>query len=215
MGCGFEEMTRRIKDEGIVAIVRGDFPAHKVLEIGDALLAAPLLVMEVTLNTPGALELIGMLRARFGENMIIGAGTVRTAEQFDAAAAAGAQFTVAPGSNPEVIARAGNAGILHIPGVYTATEADRARADGVRLLKLFPADIGGPAYLKALRAPLDDIEFVPTGGIGPENAAAWASAGAAAIGAGSSLVTGPNQPMADLIERARALRRAWQSDSSS
>lgn len=215
MGCRFDEVTRRIKDEGIVAIVRGDFPAHKVLEIGDALLAAPVPVMEVTLNTPGALELIRMLRARFGENMIIGAGTVRTVDQFDGAAAAGAQFTVAPGSNPEVIARARNVDILHIPGVYTATEADRAQADGARLLKLFPADIGGPAYLKALRAPLDDIEFVPTGGIGPENAAAWANAGAAAIGAGSSLVTGPNQPMADLIERARALRRAWQSDGNS
>ena len=214
MGCGFDEMTRRIKDEGIVAIVRGDFPAQKVVEIGDALLAAPVLVMEVTLNTRGALELIGMLRARFGENMVIGAGTVRTAQQFDAAAAAGAQFTVAPGSNSEVIAQAGTADILHIPGVFSATEADRARADGARLLKLFPADIGGPAYLKALRAPLDDIEFVPTGGIGPENAAAWANAGAAAIGAGSSLVTGPNQPMADLIERARALRRAWQSGGS-
>ncbi len=136
-------------------------------------------------------------------------------KQFDAAAAAGAQFTVAPGSNSEVIAQAGTADILHIPGVFSATEADRARADGARLLKLFPADIGGPAYLKALRAPLDDIEFVPTGGIGPENAAAWANAGAAAIGAGSSLVTGPNQTMADLIERARALRRAWQSGGSS
>ena len=215
MGCGFDEMTRRIKGEGIVAIVRGDFPAQKVVEIGDALLAAPVLVMEVTLNTRGALELIRMLRARFGENMVIGAGTVRTAEQFDAAAAAGAQFTVAPGSNSEVIARAVTADILHIPGVFTATEADRARANGARLLKLFPADIGGPAYLKALRAPLDDIEFVPTGGIGPENAAAWANAGAAAIGAGSSLVTGPNQPMADLIVRARALRRAWQSGGNS
>ena len=214
MGCGFDEMTRRIKDEGIVAIVRGDFPAQKVVEIGDALLAAPVLVMEVTLNTRGALELIGMLRARFGENMVIGAGTVRTVKQFDAAVAAGAQFTVAPGSNSEVFARAGTADILHIPGVFSATEADRARADGAHLLKLFPADIGGPAYLKALRAPLDDIEFVPTGGIGPENAAAWANAGAAAIGAGSSLVTGPNQTMADLIERARALRRAWQSGRS-
>ena len=214
MGCGLEEMARRIKGEGIVAIVRGDFPAQKVVEIGDALLAAPVLVMEVTLNTRGALELIRMLRDRYGENMVIGAGTVRTAEQFDAAVAAGAQFTVAPGSNSEVIARAGTADILHIPGVFTASEAERARADGAHLLKLFPADTGGPAYLKALRAPLDDIEFVPTGGIGPENAAAWANAGAAAIGAGSSLVTGANQPMADLIERARALRRAWHSGGS-
>ena len=171
--------------------------------------------MEVTLNTPGALELIQLLRARFGANMSIGAGTVRSVEQFEAAAAAGAQFTVAPGLNPHVVAQARNAGILHIPGVYTATEADRAHADGSRLLKLFPANIGGPAYLKALRAPLDDVEFVPTGGIAPENAAAWAGAGAAAIGAGSCLVTGPRQPMADLIQRARALRRAWQANDRS
>ena len=211
---GIGEMTSRVLDDGIVAIVRGDFPAHKVLEIGDALLAAPVLVMEVTLNTPGALELIQMLRARFGSNMNVGAGTVRTVDQFDAAAAAGAQFTVAPGLNPAVVARARKTDTLHIPGVYTATEAETAHAAGSRLLKLFPANIGGPAYLKALRAPLDDIQFVPTGGIGPENAAAWARAGAAALGVGSSLVTGPDQPMADLIERARALRQAWQSSAN-
>ena len=211
---GIGEMTRRVLDDGIVAIVRGDFPAHKVLEIGDALLAAPVLVMEVTLNTPGALDLIQMLRARFGINMNVGAGTVRTVEQFDAAAAAGAQFTVAPGLNPAVVARARKTDTLHIPGVYTATEAETAHAAGSRLLKLFPANMGGPAYLKALRAPLDDIQFVPTGGIGPENADAWAKAGAAALGVGSALVTGPDQSMADLIERARALRQAWQPSAN-
>ena len=215
MKLGTDQMAHRVQDDGIVAIVRGDFPAQKILEIGDALLAAPVLVMEVTLNTPGALELIQMLRARFGENMYIGAGTVRTANQFDAAIAAGAQFTVAPGLNPAVVTQARKADILHVPGVYTATEAETACAAGSRLLKLFPANIGGPAYLKALRAPLDDIQFVPTGGIGPDNAAAWATAGAAALGVGSSLVTGPHQPMADLIQRARALRQAWESGNAS
>ena len=215
MNLGTEQMARRVQDDGIVAIVRGDFPAQKILEIGDALLAAPVLVMEVTLNTPGALELIRMLRDRFGENIYIGAGTVRTADQFDAATAAGAQFTVAPGLNPAVVTQARKADILHIPGVYTATEAETACAAGSRLLKLFPANIGGPAYLKALRAPLDDVQFVPTGGIGPDNATAWATAGAAALGVGSSLVTGPHQPMADLIQRARALRQAWESGSAS
>lgn len=215
MTLGTDQMVRRVQDDGIVAIVRGDFPAQKILEIGDALLAAPVLVMEVTLNTPGALELIRMLRARFSENMYIGAGTVRTANQFDAAVAAGAQFTVAPGLNPAVVTQARKADILHIPGVYTATEAETASAAGSRLLKLFPANIGGPAYLKALRAPLDDIQFVPTGGIGPDNAAAWARAGAAALGVGSSLVTGPYQPMADFIQRARALRQAWESGNAS
>lgn len=215
MNLGTDQMARRVQDDGIVAIVRGDFPAQKILEIGDALLAAPVLVMEVTLNTPGALELIRMLRDRFGENMYVGAGTVRTVDQFDAATAAGAQFTVAPGLNPAVVTQARKAEILHIPGVYTATEAEAACATGSRLLKLFPANIGGPAYLKALRAPLDDLLFVPTGGIGPDNAAAWAKAGAAALGVGSALVTGPDQPMADLIQRARALRQAWESGNAS
>ncbi len=215
MSLGPDLMARRVQNDGIIAIVRGDFPAQKILEIGDALLAAPVLFMEVTLNTPGALELIQMLRARFGENMYVGAGTVRTVDQLDAAVAAGAQFTVAPGFNSAVVTRARKADILHIPGVYTATEAESAFAAGSRLLKLFPANIGGPAYLKALRAPLDDVQFVPTGGIGPDNAAAWASAGAAALGVGSSLVTGPHQPMADLIRRARALRQAWESGNAS
>ena len=209
-----DEMVRRVRDDGIVAIVRGDFPARKILEIGDALLAAPVLVMEVTLNTPGALELIQMLRDRFGANMNIGAGTVRSVEQFDAAVAAGAQFTVAPALNPAVVAQAREADILHIPGVYTASEAETAHAAGSPLLKLFPADLGGPAYLKALRAPLDDIQFVPTGGIGPENAGQWAAAGAAALGVGSALVTSSEQTMADLIKRARALRQAWVSGKS-
>ena len=211
---GTDEMARRVREDGIVAIVRGDFPARKVLEIGDALLAAPVLVMEVTLNTPGAPELIQMLRDRFGANMNIGAGTVRTVEQFDAAVSAGAQFTVAPGLNPAVIAQARKADILHIPGVFTASEAETAHAAGAPLLKLFPADLGGPAYLKALRAPLDDVQFVPTGGIGPDNAAEWAAAGAAALGVGSALVTGSDQTMADLIKRARTLRQAWESGKS-
>ena len=85
--------TEFVLENGLVAIVRGNFPAQKLLQIGDALLAAPVLVMEVTLNTTGALEGITLLRERFGENMLVGAGTVRTVQQFRDAVAAGAQFT--------------------------------------------------------------------------------------------------------------------------
>lgn len=198
-----------LKREGIIPIVRGDFPAQRVLEIGDALLAAPILCMEVTMNTPGATDLIGLLRARYGEQMRIGAGTVRTVAQFDAAVDAGAQFTLAPSLVLAVVERAQARGVLHIPGVFTASEAETAWQAGCPLLKLFPAQQDGPAYLKALRAPLDDIAFVPTGGVSVENAAAWRKAGAAALGVGSTLITGPNQTMADLISRARALRAAW------
>lgn len=162
------------------------------------------------MNTPGALDLIEMLRARFGEKMLIGAGTVRTLAQFDDATAAGAQFTLAPGFNPAVVSRAQTRNILHIPGVFTPSEIEEAWGMGCPLLKLFPADFGGSAYLKAVRAPLNDVALVPTGGVSAENAGAYRKAGAAALGVGSCLITGPEQSMADLITRARALRKAWE-----
>lgn len=201
-----------LKRGGVIPIVRGDFAAERVLEIGDALLAAPILCMEVTMNTPGATELIALLRTRYGANMRIGAGTVRTVAQFDAAVAAGAQFTLSPSLVMGVVERAQERGILHIPGVYTASEAETAWQAGCPILKLFPADQGGPAYLKALRAPLDDVAFAPTGGVSAENAAAWRAAGAVALGVGSTLIKGPDQPMSDLITRARALKAAWEGE---
>jgi 2-dehydro-3-deoxyphosphogluconate aldolase/(4S)-4-hydroxy-2-oxoglutarate aldolase len=210
---GVHEMAARLKQNGIIPIVRGDFSAQKVLAIGAALLASPILAMEVTMNTPGALELIEMLRARFGEKMLIGAGTVRTLAQFDNAVAAGAQFTLAPGFNPALVQRAQVCDILHIPGVFTPSEIEEAWNLGCPLLKLFPADFGGPAYLKAVRAPLNDVALVPTGGVSAENAGAYRKAGAAALGVGSCLITGPEQSMADLITRARALRSAWEGRS--
>lgn len=211
---GAHEIATQLKQNGIIPIVRGDFSAQKVLEIGDALLASPILAMEVTMNTPGALDLIEMLRARFGETMLIGAGTVRTLAQFDDAVAAGAQFTLAPGFTPAIVQRAQAVDTLHIPGVFTPSEIEEAWSLGCPLLKLFPADFGGPAYLKAVRAPLNDVALVPTGGVSAENAGAYRKVGAAALGVGSCLITGPEQPMADLITRARALRAAWEGKAS-
>jgi 2-dehydro-3-deoxyphosphogluconate aldolase/(4S)-4-hydroxy-2-oxoglutarate aldolase len=211
MTTNISSTVAQLKQNGIIPIVRGDFSAQKVLEIGDALLASPVLAMEVTMNTPGALDLIEMLRARFDDHMLIGAGTVRTVTQFNDAVAAGAQFTLAPGFRPAVVEAAQTKEILHIPGVFTPSEIEEAWAMGCPLLKLFPADFGGPAYLKAVRAPLNDVALVPTGGVSADNAAAYAKAGAAALGVGSCLITGPDQPMNDLITRARALRAAWES----
>src|SRR3954451_15683916 len=201
--------TEFVLDNGLVAIVRGNFPAAKILQIGDALLASPVLVMEVTLNTTGALEGITLLRERFGENMLVGAGTVRTVQQFRDAIAAGAQFTVSPNLDMATVEAALAADILHMPGVFTPTEAQQAFVAGCKLVKLFPSEVVGPKYLKAIRAPLDVIKFIPTGGITPENVGDYIRAGAAAVGLGSALITGPDQPMDDLIKRARAIRAAW------
>ena len=91
----------------------------------------------------------------------------------------------------------------------TPSEVEEASRLGSRLVKLFPADFLGPAYLKALRAPLDEIGFVPTGGIGPENLPDYVRSGARAVGVGSSLISGPDQDMVEIQSRARALREAW------
>ena len=200
--------TEFILNDGLVAIVRGNFPAQKLIEIGDALLASPVLVMEITLNTTGALDGITLLRERFGDKMLVGAGTVRTAEQFKDAVAAGAQFTVSPNLDMATVEAALAADILHLPGVFTPTEAQQAYVAGCKLVKLFPSDVVGPRYLKAIRAPLDDIKFIPTGGITPENVGEYIRAGAAAVGLGGALVTGPDQSMDDLITLARAIRAA-------
>jgi 2-dehydro-3-deoxyphosphogluconate aldolase/(4S)-4-hydroxy-2-oxoglutarate aldolase len=201
--------TEFVLDNGLVAIVRGNFPNAKLLEIGDALLASPVLVMEVTLNTTGALEGITLLRERFGDKLLVGAGTVRTVQQFRHAIDAGAQFTVSPNLDLATVEAALAADILHLPGVFTPTEAQQAFVAGCKMVKLFPSEVVGPKYLKAIRAPLDDIKFIPTGGITPENVGDYIRAGAAAVGLGSALITGPDQPMDDLIRRARAIRTAW------
>jgi 2-dehydro-3-deoxyphosphogluconate aldolase/(4S)-4-hydroxy-2-oxoglutarate aldolase len=143
--------------------------------------------------------------------MLIGAGTVRYGTQVQPALDAGAQFLVSPNFDPDTVARARMAGLLHLPGIFTPSEAQTAFTAGCTVLKLFPADTVGPAYLKALRAPLDDIEFVPTGGINLENIAAYRRAGAVAVGLGSQLVAGRQQASDELTARAKALRAAWEA----
>ena len=208
MASNIEATMAKIKLGRIIPIIRGDFSLDKLLEIGDALLASPVPAMEVTLNTTNALEAIARLRDRAGDNMLVGAGTVRTVAQADEALAAGAQFLVAPGFDAAVVARAQTRDILHLPGVLTPTEVETAVAAGCRMLKLFPASVLGPAYLKALRAPLDDIDFVPTGGISLKNMAEYVQAGAVAVGVGGSLF-GPKTTMAEIISTVRDMQVVW------
>jgi 2-dehydro-3-deoxyphosphogluconate aldolase/(4S)-4-hydroxy-2-oxoglutarate aldolase len=134
--------------------------------------------------------------------MSIGAGTVRSAEDVSRALGAGADFLVAPGFDPASVTRARDAGALLVPGVFTASEVLAALREGVPLVKLFPCEPAGPSYLKSLRAPLHDVEFVPTGGVTLENARSYFEAGAKALGAGSSLVA-PGVSREEISARAR------------
>jgi Entner-Doudoroff aldolase len=204
-----ESELNRIGSQGIIAIIRGQYSLEQILAIGETLAGAGLAVLEVTLNTSHVFTAIGQLVRQFDGDLLIGAGTVRTAIQLKQAIDAGAQFTVAPNFDGESVALALEHDFLHIPGVFTATEAETAVQAGCSVLKLFPSAMFGPAYLKALRAPLDDIRFVPTGGISASNIGDYRRAGAFACGIGSALVSAPGQSMSELAERARALRQAW------
>lgn len=204
--------AEKIKQGGIIAILRGDFSVEDMVRIGEALLSGTITVMEVTLNSPSAITALPRLRDHLGDEMIVGAGTVRAVNQARMAREAGAQFLVSPNFDADAVAFARTNDLLHLPGVFTATEAQTAFAAGCRMLKLFPMEAlpNGPAYLKALRAPLNDIDFVPTGGVSFENIADYARAGAVAVGLGSKLVLNREQTSSDLTARARALRQAWE-----
>jgi 2-dehydro-3-deoxyphosphogluconate aldolase/(4S)-4-hydroxy-2-oxoglutarate aldolase len=201
----------QIRQTGIIAIIRGDFPFERLLAIAGAIAEGGVSVVEVTLNSRGALEGIAALRRQAGDDMLIGAGTVRTLEEVNAALDAGAQFLVSPNFDPASVARSQEVGVLHLPGVFTASEAQTAYAAGCQMVKLFPADALGPRYLKALRAPLNDIDFVPTGGIEAANIVEYVRAGAVAFGVGSSLVKSADQDLADLREKAARLAAAFQA----
>jgi 2-dehydro-3-deoxyphosphogluconate aldolase/(4S)-4-hydroxy-2-oxoglutarate aldolase len=153
-----------------------------VVEIGEARHAVPLACaladggltcVEITFRTAVAADAIAAIAAE-APDVTVGAGTVRTVEQADVAVAAGARFLVAPGLSPAVVARARTHRIPMLPGVCTPTEIEQAVGMGLRLMKFFPAEAaGGVAYLKALSGPFPDVRFVPTGGIGPGNLAAY------------------------------------------
>jgi len=143
-------------------------------------------VIEVTFTLPNAARAIGRLR-REHPSALVGAGTVRTLTELEDAAAAGAQFLVAPGLNPELVEAARRRGLLILPGVFTASEVDTALRHGAELLKLFPVEPLGPSYMASLLQPFPRARIVPTGGINAANAAAYLQAGAAAVAMGSSL----------------------------
>lgn len=168
----------------IVAIIRGADPAD-VLKIADALHSGGVRILEVTLNSPGALQVIKEL-TRTKNDMLIGAGTVLRAADAEASIGAGAKFIISPNVNVETIAATKNLGIVSIPGGYTATEVVNAYASGGDIIKIFPSS--NAEYIKILRGPLSHIPMMPTGGITSENISEFKKAGAVAFGIGTSLV---------------------------
>lgn len=202
------ETAEAIKDAGIIAIIRGRFSLEALLQVGTALVNGGIRSIEVTLNTFGALDAISLLRKQLPQDILIGAGTVRSPYDVNSALDAGAQFLIAPTLDLASLEEAKKQKILLIPGVFTPTEAQMAANAGCSLLKLFPADVLGSNYLKSLKAPLDDLEFVPTGGITVGNLGDFIRAGAAALGVGSSLVRGTEQDVLEIQAKAKVFIEA-------
>lgn len=205
-----KETAARVREAGIIAIIRGDFPLAQLRTIADALYSGGVSVLEITLNSANALDGISTIQREMGQHLLVGAGTVRTVADVNQAIEAGAQFLVSPNFDLASVARSQQADLLHLPGIFTATEAQAAYAAGCRMVKLFPADAFGPSYLKALRAPLDHIDFAPTGGIDATNIADYVQAGAVAFGVGGSLVKKDGQSPEALTALAREMVTALQ-----
>ena len=174
--------VERIRNERLVAILRRVTDLDGVV---DALIAGGVRVVEVTLDSDGALDAIARLRERQGIAVL--AGTVRTPREAESAVAAGAQACVSPGLVREVVESSRRLGVPFIPGALTPSELEAARALGAPLVKLFPGSLGGPAYVREVLAPLAGTPLLVTGGVNASNARAFLAAGAAAIGVGSAL----------------------------
>ena len=180
------ELPEILRQSRIIAIVRGG-SADRVLPVCETLVENGVRCLEVTTNTPGWAEAVAALAAR--DDLLVGVGTVLTAEHVDEAKAAGAQFLVSPDTNVEV-GRAGLvAGMGWYPGALTPTEIVAAHRAGATAVKVFPASaVGGPAYLKNVLAPLPHIPLIPTGGVDLDMIPDYLSAGAVALGIGSPLI---------------------------
>ena len=195
----------------LISVIRGDFSLEEVLAISEALTKGGIRILEITLNTPSALEAINALKKQADASLIIGAGTVRTATDVQNAVDAGASFCIAPCFDLPSVEAAQAHRVLHIPGIFTATEAQAAYRAGCKTVKLFPAEALGPKYIKTLRAPLDHIDFIPSGGVDVSTLAAFHDAGAVAFSVGSALVKNikvTELELSQLTQRAQALYHA-------
>jgi 2-dehydro-3-deoxyphosphogluconate aldolase / (4S)-4-hydroxy-2-oxoglutarate aldolase len=183
-----ERTQARLEESGILPVLRArsEREGHALVE---ALVAGGITVMEVTMTVPGAIDLLSALKKEYGDRLLLGSGTVTTAEQAVATIEAGAEFVVSPSFHPDVVEVTKDLGRVSIPGALTPTEAITAWRAGADYVKIFPCSaVGGASYLKALLAPLPELRLIPTGGVTLDTAADFLRAGARALGVGTDLV---------------------------
>jgi len=185
------ELIKKLKDDGLVAVVRADSKENGEKLI-DAILKGGINFIEITMTVPGAVDIIKELSIKYknNPNIVIGAGTVLDSETARAVILAGAQYVVSPGFDEDMVKLCNRYRIPVMPGIMTVKEAISALELGVDILKVFPGNAFGPSIIKAFKGPLPQACFMPTGGVSVENAQEWIKNGAVAIGTGSNLTAG-------------------------
>ncbi|WP_052664513.1 bifunctional 4-hydroxy-2-oxoglutarate aldolase/2-dehydro-3-deoxy-phosphogluconate aldolase [Nitriliruptor alkaliphilus] len=175
-----------LRAAGVIAVLRAPSADHAVRTV-DALVAGGVTGVEITYSTPDACTAIERIATEYGNDVQLGAGTVLTAGQARDAVAAGARFLVSPGTDPAVAEAMLDTGATVLLGALTPSEVMTAVRLGAHAVKVFPASLGGPTYLRSLRGPFPDVPLVPTGGVNVANIGDWLAAGAVAVGAGGEL----------------------------
>jgi 2-dehydro-3-deoxyphosphogluconate aldolase / (4S)-4-hydroxy-2-oxoglutarate aldolase len=181
------DIVSAIESMGVVAIIRMKDSA-KVRSVVDALVEGGLRALEVTMTVPRAVELIRELAPSLPAGFLLGAGTVTDVDTATAVIDAGATFVVSPVFRPDVLRRCLDCGVPMMPGCFSPTEIFTAHEGGADIIKVFPATMLGPQFIKDVRAPLPQVKLMPTGGVTLDNAGDWIRAGAVAVGVGSALV---------------------------
>jgi 2-dehydro-3-deoxyphosphogluconate aldolase/(4S)-4-hydroxy-2-oxoglutarate aldolase len=183
-----EQILKRIGEIGIIPVVRAS-TSQQAMDAVEAIEAAGIPIVEITMTVPNAIATIRQVAARWADRVLVGAGTVCNAHQARESIDAGARFLVSPGLSVAVLEVARTLGTVAIPGALTPTEVMCAAEAGATAIKIFPCgSIGGPKYLKALRGPFPEFPFIPTGGVNPSNLAEFFAAGAFAVGMGGDLI---------------------------
>lgn len=184
-----EQVLQMIQDSGMVAVVRGE-TKEKARAIVESCIEGGIKAIELTFTVPFAHRVIEDLAMQYGDKILLGAGTVLDPETARIAILSGAKFVVAPHFNPDTTKLCNRYRIANMAGILTVREAVEAMEAGVDILKLFPGDLFGPAFIKDIRGPLPYAKIMPTGGVDISNVGDWIRAGAVAVGAGSSLMKG-------------------------
>ena len=184
------DILAKIEESGLVAVVRAD-DADQAKRIAEAALNGGVASVEITYTVPGATDVIKELSAAFGEDLVVGAGTVLDGETARIAILAGAKYVVSPYLDEDTARLCNRYQIPYMPGVMTVKDVVRGLECGAEVLKVFPGELMGPNVIKAMKGPIPQANLMPTGGVSVDNVGDWIRAGAVAVGAGSSLIGKP------------------------